>query len=181
MVEATLRWLNPTAKLIRTSHGVVNLSEVLGTGLYDPELASHAPGWAEELAGGHTPETEEFGIRSTTYRADRPFHPLRLEAALTEIKGLLRSKGLCWIASRPEVAAIWSQAGPYLVIEPAQLWTTTDETPGQEIVFIGVKLDIARLERALGSALLTDTERADGPQTWRNYRDPLPAWESLHH
>ena len=180
-VEATLRRLNPTAKLIRTNHGVVALPDVLGTGLYDPQLAANTPGWAEELAGGHTPETEEYGIRSTTYRADRPFHPFRLEAALTELKGLLRSKGFCWIASRPEIAAIWSQAGPNLVIEPAQLWTATDETPGQEIVFIGVTLDVASLERTLDSALLTDAELADGPQAWKRYRDPLPAWEPLHH
>lgn len=180
-VEATLRRLNPAAKLIRTSHGVVELSEVLGTGLYNPLLAANAPGWAEELAGGHTPETEEYGIRSMTYRASRPFHPVRLEAALTELKGLLRSKGFCWIASRPEIAAIWSQAGPNLTFEPAQLWTSTDETPGQEIVFIGVELDVASLEHTLDSALLTEEELADGPQSWRRYRDPLPAWEPLQH
>ncbi|MFD6672891.1 GTP-binding protein [Rhodococcus zopfii] len=180
-VEATLRRLNPAAELIRTSHGVVELHEVLGTGLYDPQLAANAPGWAEELAGGHTPETEEYGIRSVTYRADRPFHPSRLEIATSELKGLLRSKGFCWIASRPETVAIWSQAGPNLVIEPAQLWTTTDETPGQEIVFIGIELDVEKLEQTLDRALLTDVEMAEGLHAWRRYRDPLPAWEPLQH
>lgn len=179
-VEATLRRLNPTAQLIRTDHGKVTLDRVLETGLYNPELAAQVPGWDEELAGGHTPETEEYGIRSVTYRASRPFHPSRLEAALGQFAGLLRSKGFCWIASRPEFAAIWSQAGPNLVIEPAQLWASAAEVPGQEIVFIGVKLDPAAPSRILDPALLTDDELREGPRAWTRYEDPLPAWDRSH-
>jgi G3E family GTPase len=176
-VEATLRRLNPGAQVIRTDHGEVDLARVLETGLYNPELAAQVPGWDEELAGGHTPETEEYGIRSVTYRASRPFHPLRLEQALDQFTGLLRSKGFCWIASRPEYAAIWSQAGPNLVIEPAQLWSSADEEPSQEIVFIGVKLDLAEPARILDPALLTDDELRAGPRTWIGYEDRLPIWE----
>lgn len=179
-VEATVRRLNPTAVLRRTQKGVVPLSQVLATGLYDPEAAAQSPGWAEELAGGHTPETEEYGIRSVTYRASRPFHPARLEAALEQLAGVLRSKGFCWVASRPTIAALWSQAGPNLVIEPAQFWESTDETPGQEIVFIGVKLDRDGPKTILDRALLTDVELAAGPRAWVDFEDPLPAWEPVH-
>ncbi|QDQ91096.1 GTP-binding protein [Rhodococcus sp. WB9] len=179
-VEATVRRLNPTATLLRTTRGVVDPGEVLGTGLYNPEVAAELPGWAEELAGGHTPETEEFGIRSVTYRASRPFHPARLEQALGRFTGLLRSKGFCWIASRPDLAAVWSQAGPNLVIEPAQLWASADETPGQEIVFIGVRLDPDGPRRILDPALLTDDELASGPAAWVQFDDPLPAWDAVH-
>lgn len=161
-VEATLRRLNPTAHIIRTDHGKVDLDQVLDTGLYNPELAAQSPGWDAELTDGHTPETEEYGIRSLVYRASRPFHPARLEQALGQLTGVLRSKGFCWIASRPAVAAIWSQAGPNLVIEPAQLWASADESPGQEIVFIGVKLDLDGPQRILDAALLTDEEFEDG-------------------
>jgi len=160
--------------------GVVDPGEVLGTGLYNPESAAALPGWAEELAGGHTPETEEYGIRSVTYRASRPFHPARLERALGRFTGLLRSKGFCWIASRPDLAAVWSQAGPNLVIEPAQLWASADETPGQEIVFIGVRLDLDGPRRILDPALLTDDELASGPDVWVRLDDPLPAWDVVH-
>lgn len=179
-VEATVRRLNPSAVLRRTVDGVVPLDQVLGTGLYNPQAAAQAPGWAEEIAGGHTPETEEYGIRSVTYRATRPFHPARLNAALEQFTGLLRSKGFCWVASRPSIAAIWSQAGPNLVIEPAQVWESTDERPGQEIVFIGVKLDVEAPSRILDPALLTDAEMQAGPVTWTRFDDPLPKWESVH-
>lgn len=67
-----------------------------------------------------------------TFRAGRPFHPQRLADVLDKARGLLRSKGFCWIASRPDIVAIWSQAGPNLVFEPAQYWSTTDLEPGQE-------------------------------------------------
>ena len=179
-VETVLRRLNPTARIVRTDHGVVPLDKVLDTGLFDPILAATAPGWDEEIAGGHTPETEEYGISSTTFRAARPFHPHRLEQVLDEVRGLLRSKGFCWIASRPSIAAIWSQAGPNLVLEPAQYWSTADIAPSQEIVFIGVRLDRDRVHRLLESALLTDAEFVAGEEQWLTYTDPLPAWEEAH-
>lgn len=179
-VQTLLRRLNPTAKLIRTDHGVVDIGEVLGTGLFDPEAAAQTPGWDEEIADGHTPETEEYGISSMTFRSDRPFHPQRLGDALGQVTRVLRSKGFCWIASRPTIAAIWSQAGPNLAIEPAQYWSGTEIAPGQEIVFIGIKLDRDNVHRLLDGALLTDAELAEGQQAWVGYPDPLPAWNVTH-
>ena len=179
-VETLVRRLNPTAKLIHTDHGVVDLSEVLDTGLFDPILAAEAPGWDAAIADGHTPATEVYGISSMTYRADRPFHPNRLARALGQMTRILRSKGFCWIASRPGIAAIWSQAGPNLVIEPAQYWSTTDIAPGQEIVLIGVKLDRERVQELLTGALLTDMELSAGEEAWVRFDDPLPAWGVTH-
>lgn len=179
-VEAVVRRLNPTARIEHTEHGIVPLATVLDTGLFDPELATEAPGWDEEIANGHTPETEEYGISSMTFRAARPFHPQRLADALDQVRGLLRSKGFCWIATRPNIAAIWSQAGPNLTIEPAQYWTSTDIEPGQEIVFIGIRLETSSVRALLDSALLTDDEMAAGTSAWLRYADPLPAWTAAH-
>lgn len=179
-VEATVRRLNPRAHVLRTSNGVVDLAEVLDTGRYNPLVAAEAEGWAEELAGGHTPETEEYGIRSLTYTADRPFHPLRLSEALDQLRGLLRSKGFCWIASRSTLAAVWSQAGPNLVFEPAAWWSSLEVSPGQEIVLIGIELDCDGVRALLDAALLTDAEFAEGPGAWAEYPDPFPAWGELH-
>ncbi|WP_107659735.1 GTP-binding protein [Nocardia suismassiliense] len=179
-VEATVRKLNPRAHVLRTTNGIVELSDVLGTGRYNPVVAAETEGWDEELAGGHPPETEEYGIRSLTYTADRPFHPLRLSEALGELRGLLRSKGFCWIASRATLAAVWSQAGPNLVFEPAAWWSALEVPAGQEIVFIGIKLDQDKVRALLDSALLTDAEFAAGPAEWAGYPDPFPAWGELH-
>ncbi|MGZ3146049.1 GTP-binding protein [Lentzea chajnantorensis] len=179
-VNALLKRLNPVARLLHTQRGVIDLAEVFDTGRYDPVTAARSPGWAQELAGTHTPETEEYGIRSVTYRADRPFHPGRLLAALADWRTPLRSKGFCHIATRRDVLAVWSQAGPNLTFEPGQL-LTGDERPRQELVFIGVGLDPDEPRRLLDPALLTDAELAD-PAGWAAFDDPLPPWsaEDLH-
>ncbi|WP_308166842.1 GTP-binding protein [Nocardia albiluteola] len=179
-VEATIRRMNPAARILRSTHGVVELDEVLGTGRYSPETAAQFDGWEEELSGGHTPETEEYGISSLTFTADRPFHPQRLESALAQLNRLLRSKGFCWLASRPELAAIWSQAGPNLTFEAGGYWSSLEMPPGQEIVFIGVRLDRPHVRDLLTSALLTDAELAAGPRAWAAYPDPFPSWGVLH-
>ncbi|MGW5919983.1 GTP-binding protein [Nocardia fluminea] len=179
-VEATVRRLNPRAHVLRTEKGAVDLDEVLATGRYNPVVAAESDGWAEELAGGHTPETEEYGISSFTFLADRPFHPKRLAEVLERLKGMLRSKGFCWIASRPELAAIWSQAGPNLTFEPGAWWSELEVPAGQELVFIGVRLDAPAVRGELDAALLTDAEFAAGPSAWSGYVDPFPAWADLH-
>ncbi|AHI01996.1 GTP-binding protein [Kutzneria viridogrisea] len=180
-VESVLRQLNPTARLVRSSFGQVPLEEVLDTGRYDPEAAAQAPGWARELAGTHTPETEEYGIRSVVYRARRPFHPRRLAEALArDWPGLLRSKGFCWLASRPELAGLWSQAGPNLRLEPVARWAEFEGPRGQEIAFIGVGLDPMEPYLRLDNALLNDVELAAGPDSWLDLPDPLPTWPPLH-
>ncbi len=179
-VEAMVRRLNPRADVVVGDRGAVPLERVIGTGLFDHEAASAVAGWDDELLGGHVPETEEYGISSTVFRSDRPFHPTRLAQVLADLRGVLRSKGFCWIASRPEFLAVWSQAGPNLVIEPAQYWEAEDGAtalgPSQEVVLIGVRLDVPAVHGLLGSALLTDGELAQGSDAWRGYPDPLPTW-----
>ncbi|HBS44772.1 MAG TPA: cobalamin biosynthesis protein CobW, partial [Paenibacillus sp.] len=62
-LEAVLRKLQPTAKLIRTVNGVVDPKEILNTGLFDFEKTSLSSGWiTEPNKETHTPETEEYGI-----------------------------------------------------------------------------------------------------------------------
>ncbi|MCY7342750.1 MAG: GTP-binding protein [Pseudonocardia sp.] len=150
-VESVLRKLNPAALIVSSHQGVVDLTDVLDTGRYDPIAAANTPGWAAELAGRHTPETEEYGISSVVYRAARPFHPARL-------------------------LAVWSQAGPNLTFEPGELIGTSDAV-GQELVFIGLGVTVTDTYRRLDPALLTDDELAAGPDTWRLLPDPLPLWD----
>ncbi|NDJ62394.1 MAG: cobalamin biosynthesis protein CobW [Chloroflexi bacterium] len=43
----------------------------------------------------------------------------------------MRSKGICWLATRHELAGMWSQAGQLISLEPAGTWWA--DAPGDEI------------------------------------------------
>ena len=156
--EDAIRAMNPRARTLRVTDGEVGANLILDAGLYDEATAATYHGYAEELVNPHTPETEEYGISSVVFRGDRPFDRQRLIAALRGTRGLLRSKGHCWIADRLELAQVWSQAGPNLRIEPAVEWAQTDIAPSNEVVLIGVNFDASAALTAFAAAQLTDDE-----------------------
>lgn len=197
---AIMRSLNPDAKILHAQFGTVPLEDVLNTGRFDFEKAAQAPGWLKELRGEHTPETEEYGIASFVYRARRPFHPARFAQVMeSSLTGIVRSKGYFWLASRPEYAGSWSQAGgvarqglagSWWVSVPEERWPADEESldyirsvwvdgvgdARQELVFIGMDMDEQTLRARLDDALLTDKEMAEGLTKWVSYPDPIDPW-----
>ncbi|MEU3188362.1 GTP-binding protein [Streptomyces sp. NPDC006923] len=175
-LSAALTRLNPVARIVPVSHGRVALADVLGTGLFDLERAQQAPGWARELNGDHVPETEEYGISSTVFRSQRPFHPGRLWAFVTEgldsgrYGQVLRSKGFFWLSSRPRVTGLWSQAGSVARFEPSGA-RDIGTAQGQELVFIGRGLRAEALLASLTECLMSDAEAPPGV-------DPFPSWDT---
>lgn len=201
-LSAILERLNAQAKIIPMVMGQVALGEILDTGRFDFERAAQAPGWLQELRGEHVPETEEYGIASTAYRARRPFHPQRffnlIDREWTNGK-LLRSKGFFWLASKPEEAGSWSQAGGLMRhgfagrwwrFVPKNQWPQDAENTAaimknwlastgdcrQELVFIGQNIDFPQLAAQLDACLLTDAEMAQGVEAWRQLPDPFGPW-----
>lgn len=199
---AILERLNPQAEIIPMVMGQIPLKKVLNTGRFDFERASQAPGWLKELRGEHPPETEEYGIASTAYRARRPFHPQRFFDFINRewINGkLLRSKGFFWLASKHQDAGSWSQAGGLMRygfagrwwrFVPKQEWPQDQDSTAaimenwtaetgdcrQELIFIGQHIKFARLTDELDSCLLTDMEMAGGVESWRLLADPFGPW-----
>ncbi|WP_369206876.1 GTP-binding protein [Streptomyces sp. PU-14G] len=174
-LRGVLTRLNPGARLLDTVRGRVRASDVLGTALFDVEKAQLAPGWVRELNGEHVPETEEYGISSTLFRSDRPFHPGRLWHLITErlesgeFGTVLRSKGFFTLAGRTDVTGLWSQAGSVARFEPAGTMDAEATKQAQELVFIGTELEPKALHTALESCLL------DG--VWAGDEDPFPSWD----
>ena len=202
-LSAILKTLNTDAEIIPIEHGAVDLEEVIGTERFDFERAQQAPGWLKEMRGEHIPETEEYGIASFSYLARKPFHPKKFFDFLhgTEEYGkLLRSKGYFWLASRPEFAGQWSQAGgiarygfggrfwsavsrahwpddPDYLSSIERTWEEPFGDMRQELVFIGQNLDQNRIKQALDDCLLTEDQMLRGRQFWETLVDPFPAWE----
>ncbi len=200
-LEGIVHHLNPEARIVRSNFGNVALEHIFDTKLFDMDKASASAGWIKELNGTHTPETEEYGIRSFVYRARKPFHPERLMSLLDRgIVGLVRSKGFFWLATRMKFAGLWSQAGACLTLEragcwyaalPKEHWPTEEETlqwieeqwqgpygdRRQELVLIGVDMDQTFVTAALDACLLTDDELSQGPAVWETWTDPFPGWE----
>ena len=137
------------------------VDDILGAHLYDEATARAYEGYLDELENPHTPETEEYGISSVVFRGDRPFDRGRLIEALRSTTGLVRSKGYCWIADRPELAQVWHQAGPDLRIQPAGGWRRVGLTPSSEVVLIGVNFDADRAVQRFRKAMLSDAEVKD--------------------
>lgn len=198
-----LHSLNPRAKIEISEFGQVKLDKILNTNLFDFNEAAQAPGWLKELRGEHTPETEEYGISSFVYRARKPFHPQRFfDFVNSEWQGVIRSKGFFWLASNPEFAGSWSQAGAmarhgvagyWWAAVPDEHWPEDqnsrdaiernwDDLTGdarQEIVLIGMDMDQDALTAQFDACLLTDDEMALGANEWEQFDNPFTGWTDM--
>ncbi|MFG3453512.1 zinc metallochaperone GTPase ZigA [Stutzerimonas stutzeri] len=201
-LTAILGRLNTHADILPMSMGNVPLAKILGTQRFDFERAAQAPGWLKTLRGEHVAESEKYGIASTAYLARRPFHPQRFHDFLNRDWSngrLLRSKGYFWLATRPQEAGSWSQAGGLMRYDyagrwwrftPDAQWPDDEETRAsirskwdaecgdcrQELVFIGQHIDFNRLCAELDQCLLTDTEWNLGVEHWQQMPDPFGPW-----
>lgn len=204
-LESILRSFNTEAEIIPIHQGKIEPKRLLGTGKFSFEKAQQAAGWLKEMRGEHVSETEEYGIGSFSYLARRPFHPQRFYDFLhgTEAYGkLLRSKGFFWLATRPEFAGQWSQAGgiahygfagmfwkavpkdkwpqdPEYLESIANQWVEPFGDMRQELVFIGQNLNKEAVIEALDACLLSEQELLAGKAAWATLPDPFPEWDEV--
>lgn len=208
-LKAILHKLNPKARLIESQFSKVDPAQILNTHLFDFEEASQSAGWIQELQNykngkGHMPETEEYGISSFVFRDRRPFHPARFWHYLSENfpAGIIRSKGLFWLASRPNDALNFSQAGGSLRAEMAGVWWASMPFSKRtqygaflehqksiearwhkrfgdrqnELVIIGQDLNQKKITAELQDCLCTELELKHMENNGA-FKDPFPIWE----
>jgi len=148
------------------------------------------------------PRVELPPLSSALYRVHRPFHPARFwEWFNAEHPGLLRVKGLLWLASRTLLvggvsrtrwqnscgaAGIWWAALPreeWPEDEPSlkrmqEAWREPYGDRRQELVLIGDPTWLAKAGRVqLDACLLTDEEYARPVAEWGKFPDPFPEWD----
>jgi G3E family GTPase len=201
VVKQVVASLNADAKIIEADFGKVPLDTILDTGLFDDDKAEQHPLWAKELYGyaDHRSETEEYGVESFVYRARRPFDPKRFYDFLTRdgLDSVIRAKGHFWLATRPDFLGelavagsqkVTSRMGRWWAAVPKNRWPEDgtfeefvlkhwDAVWGdrrQELVFIGIGMDQARITAALDRCLVRETTFT--PMLWNALPDPFPAW-----
>jgi G3E family GTPase len=201
LLDAVLHRLNPRAKVVKAVRGVVDPTEVVGTGLFHFEETDDGAGWLAELQGDFDSMGKTGRVSSFTYIDRRPFHPLRFNELLSDfhVEGLVRAKGSVWVATRHHEIGVWSLAGKASILSyggawfaatPARDWPADERERAeimkewvppfgdrrQEIAFIGIDLDAQSIRQRLEEALLTYQEMRDGPDSWYSIPDPLPDW-----
>jgi len=202
LLKASITKLNPVAKIVTSTLGKISPIEILNTQLFNYEEAESSAGWIRELEGIHTPETEEYGISSFVFRDERPLHPHRFWQFITSDfpQNIIRSKGLFWIASRPEQAINWSQAGGSMKAEGAgvwwasmplrermtfnnfvefqdiieERWTANFGDRLNEIVFIGLQMDEKLIRNQLEKCLCKPDEIMDLQDGFFSNKDSFP-------
>ncbi len=183
-VEHHLRGLNPRAEIFRTAHGRLDANLLLARPRFDATETLRAARWVRVLdaatgvrsAGRGGPE---HGFVSCVYAARRPFDDARFRRWLEHERppALLRAKGFCWFAGRPDDIGFLSVAGGEVKREFVGTWAAALRERGvidageipeaarakwvephgdrrQELVFIGPGLDEAALRAALDGMLL---------------------------
>lgn len=200
-LKSAIQKLNPEATILESEFGKIDPKHILNTKLFDFDKAQQAAGWQKELQSDHhTPETEEYGIGSLVFRDKRPFHPERLWEYLNQYpEGILRAKGLFWLASRPNDALNFSQAGGSFRLEKAGVWWSSmpmshrvqynsfvenqafiesrwDKEWGDrinELVFIGQYLNKEKILQDLTDCLINDNEKKLFERK-ATFKDPFP-------
>jgi len=166
------KW-NNQALILRSHYGIVSIESIINAQAFNFDSMSHIPEWIEELAKGeHIPETEEYGISSLVFRNLRPFHPNRFWNFLQSgaHPNILRSKGVYWLASRPNEVIVWNQSGRLLSTHISGSWCnplsiehSIDITKAfgdrvNEFVVIGLNIDKEKIQSDLELCLCNDAE-----------------------
>ena len=210
-VVALLETLQPRAEVVTTEYGDVDPETLLDSERFDLEAATKSAGWKQLLEDetahdeskaahdhddhnhDHSHPSERYGVAVDTYHRQRPFHPERFAALLADLPdGLVRAKGLCWVANRERQAITMSYAGAETTLEVTGRWIaslsderqaafrdsqpdlTWDEEWGDRetrLALIGRNLAMDDLQARLDHCLLTDDELdAD----WSTFENPAP-------
>uniref|UniRef100_A0A0G4HBD5 CobW C-terminal domain-containing protein n=1 Tax=Chromera velia CCMP2878 TaxID=1169474 RepID=A0A0G4HBD5_9ALVE len=136
-LKATIAKVNPTALILESTNSVIDPSLILGTNRFSLNKAAEHPQWLQEArVGEHLPESVEYGISSFTFRALRPFHPMRLRRLADQmqlpydqphtetdpLRHCVRAKGIAWLATQHKDQAVLALAGTQFSLVPGDPW-----------------------------------------------------------
>ncbi len=137
---ATRAWLErhaPGRPVIEASHGEVPADVALGL------QTERVPRGGLFTARGHA-----RGFESWCLEADAPLEAERVSAMMDALPaGILRAKGILWLASEPHRRTVYQRVGPRSSLTPSEPWN--GEAPRSSLVLVGRAgtLEQEKLER----------------------------------
>jgi len=150
-VRAVVTRLQPTVKIIETSHGDVPVEEILATNRFDFDKVYSSAGWCKALdemeeetgeehvhkadgsAGG---DEDEYGISTFVYYRRRPFNRDKLEAYANRWPAnIIRSKGVIWFEDDYDNSLVLETAGRQISAGFSGMWLAACSKKEQEKAF----------------------------------------------
>jgi G3E family GTPase len=164
-----LEHLNPRTSVVTAGVSGVPDGPVARTGRFDVDAAE---AWAGEAATSDRVQPSGDGVTTVLWRSTRPLHPARLNDALEDIvDGVVRSRGVVWLANRPTQRVRWESAGYSASLGTLGEWSDTEHLAECTVVATGMGLDPARLQSVLDACLLTESELTT--LNWTDLEDPF--------
>lgn len=154
-VRAWLQARAPGTPQIAAEHGVLPLSVVFGAGTETPG----APADIDRI--GEAGEAHEVAHETTTLHWDQPVPGEAMRAFAAGLPdGVLRAKGLAWLAEQPDRATVFHLVGKRWSLTPGEPWS--GETPGTAIVCIGLPGTFDGADLVQEFAALVESARVPG-------------------
>jgi G3E family GTPase len=192
-----LRALHPGLRLVETAYGEMQAD--VWSKAATPKEFEAAFARLQKLSGQAAMMPD---LAAALYRVYRPFHPGRFwDWFNAEHRGLLRIKGILWLATRNLLvggvsrtrwqnacgtAGIWWAAlpredwpqEPEALLEMQQTWHEPYGDRRQELVLLGDAMELSGpMRRQLDACLLTDEEFSRPFKAWEAFPDPFPQWD----
>jgi G3E family GTPase len=197
LCTSALRRLHPGLRIVETAYGEMPDNAWAQTATAEELRAAFAR--LQKLSAQAPPMPD---LAAALYRVYRPFHPGRFwEWFNAEHHGLLRIKGIIWLATRNLLvggisrtrwqngcgtAGIWWAAlpredwpqEPETLMQMQETWREPYGDRRQELVLLGDALELSGpMRRRLDACLLTDAEFAQPFKEWEAFPDPFPEWD----
>ncbi len=135
MIRASIRAIQPKAKIIECDYCDINFDEILDTHLFDFGATATSATWIQEIEKpldeihhhDGEGEAEEYGISTFVYYRRKPFDLNKFDFFCHRNwpKSVIRCKGLCYFSSDPDMSCLFEQAGVQKRLTECGQWYAT--------------------------------------------------------
>ena len=144
-LEAWIRDITPSARILEAVHGAVPPEFVFGVGAYDPvrlaerqaqEIHVHESGTEHDHDHDHAHTDHSLVFNTWSWTTDQPLLLKTLRKAIETLPvTIFRAKGFAYLADVPERKAVLQVVGRRVTLTMGDVWG--EQTPFTQIVVIG--------------------------------------------